>query len=96
MDAHLKYGPLKTLKDAGIVVIALPAHTSHALQPMDLPVFSATKEKFRELIAEHTISTRRDLKNYIFVIGELITKAYDHSLTMANVNRDSHQPEFGL
>ncbi len=69
MDAHLKHGPLKTLKDAGIVVIALPSHTSHALQPLDLSVFSATKERFRQLIAERTMPTRRDLKNDIFVIG---------------------------
>ena len=48
-------------------------------------MFSATKEKFRELLSERTISTRRDLTNDVFVIAEMITKAYDHSLTMANV-----------
>ncbi len=85
LNAHLKYDALKTLKDAGIVVIALPAHTSHALQPLDLAVFSATKQKYRDLLSERTISTRRDLKNEIFVIAELISKAYDLTLTRANI-----------
>ncbi len=85
MDAHLKYNSLKTLKDTGIVVVALPAHTSHALQPLDLSVFSSTKEKFRQLLSERTISTRRDLDNHIFVIAEMITKVYEHSLSMVNI-----------
>ncbi len=67
------------------MVIALPAHTSHALQPLDLSVFASTKEKFRQLLSERTISTRRDLKNDMFLIAEMVTKSYDHSLSMENI-----------
>lgn len=40
-DAHLKYESLKTLCDARIIVISIPAHTFYALQPLDVGVSSS-------------------------------------------------------
>lgn len=41
--AHLQYKTLKYLKGNGIIVVALPAHTSHVIQPVDVSVFSSYK-----------------------------------------------------
>ncbi len=48
-DAHVEYDALKALYDANIVIVALPAHTSHALLPLDVGVFSTLKERFKNI-----------------------------------------------
>lgn len=82
---HLQYGALKTLADANIVTVALPAHTSHATQPLDVGVFSSVKKKYGQYSSQRTISSRRSMKHDMFTVAELITKAYDEGLTRANI-----------
>ena len=45
-DCHVQYKVLQYLKENGVVV-ALPAHTSHILQPIDVTVFCPFKSFYR-------------------------------------------------
>ncbi len=66
---------------------ALPAHISHALQPLDVGVFFALKERFKQYLGERTISTKRDMRNDVFVMTEIVTKAYDDTFCIRNIKR---------
>lgn len=39
--SHVQFKTLQLLKENGVIIIALPSHTSHVLQPWDVSVFSS-------------------------------------------------------
>lgn len=78
--AHVSYEALAILKKNNIVVVALPAHTTHRLQVLDMSVFSSFMNKVRELINDRSI-TNRGRNNDIYTLCEIITKAYEESLS---------------
>lgn len=45
-SCHVSFKTLSLMKDNGIVVAGLPAHTSHALKPLDVSVFRPIKQEF--------------------------------------------------
>ncbi len=64
---------------------ALPAHTSHTLQTLDVGVFFALKERFKQYLGERTISAKRDMRNDVFAMTEIVTKAYDDTFCIRNI-----------
>lgn len=82
---HLKYKVLSLLKTNGIIVAGLPAHTSHALQPLDVGVFGPLKQAFRMYLSRRTVITRKDTRNDVFTICELLKKSYYDALTPVNI-----------
>lgn len=82
---HIRYKTLSLLRSNGIIVAGLPAHTSHVLQPLDVGVFSSCKENFRKLLCTRSITSKRNVRNDIFTICELLSKAYHMSVTSSNV-----------
>lgn len=63
---HIHYMILKVLKYNEIVVAGLLAHTFHSLQPLDIGVFTLYKEKFRKLLSNRNIASKRNVRNEIF------------------------------
>ena len=50
LDGHGSHCTLEVVRearDAGLDILTLPAHTSHALQPLDVSVFKSFKQNFR-------------------------------------------------
>ena len=45
--SHLTYSTVKAAMDDQIIMICLPPHASHALQPLDVAVFKPLKDKWR-------------------------------------------------
>ena len=43
--SHMTYPTVKAVMDNGILLVCLPANTSHALQPLDVGVFKPLKGK---------------------------------------------------
>lgn len=84
-SAHISFRTLQLLADNGIVVIGLPAHTSHVLQPLDMSVFGPLKERFRRLLSTRTVTTTNDARNDIFTVCELLRDAYHTVLIPRNV-----------
>jgi hypothetical protein len=89
MDAfsgHVQYRALKTLRDAQVQVVALPAHTSHRTQPLDVSIFGPMKNAFQSLFARRAIATtQREARNDIYTFCEMLRDAYYKSMTFSNI-----------
>ncbi|KAF8235673.1 hypothetical protein L208DRAFT_1211361, partial [Tricholoma matsutake] len=64
-NSHCTYGFCKFAADHNIVVISLPSHTTHALQPCDIacfePLASAWKSKVNSASADYVEITKWNL-----------------------------------
>ena len=88
MDSHkthmFNYQFMKLMSDNNIVVLAIPAHTSHLIQPLDDAPFAAFKSAWYEAMRIHTrASGARKLSKAEFF--ELFTPAWDVGLTVQNI-----------
>lgn len=79
---HIQFNFLKYLKDNNIVVIALPAHTSHVLQPLDLTVFGPYKSYLEEEL--HRVA-RISTKLNAFSVAVCIWNAYCKAFVPGNI-----------
>lgn len=57
-NSHLTYMTVKTAIDNQVVLVCLPPHTSHALQPLDVGVFKAVKSKWRKILEDYFNAAR--------------------------------------
>ena len=53
-SAHKRSDTLALAKIAGVILLFLPSHTSHLLQPLDVGVFSPLKTRYRKELARAT------------------------------------------
>ena len=70
--SHWTYRVLRLFKDNGIVIVSLPSHTSHVLQPLDVGVFRPWKNAFRSALNNRTVVVQLSTRNYIYTICELL------------------------
>lgn len=79
---HARYSTLKYLKENRIIVIGLPTHTSHTLQPLDVSVFSSFKSfACREF---HEIErTKRNVD--AFYVANVLAVAFQGSHSIINI-----------
>jgi hypothetical protein len=57
-NSHLTYKTVCSAKEADIMIICLPPHTSGALQPLDVAVFKSTKSKWRKILQKYFWESR--------------------------------------
>lgn len=48
--SHITYGTIKKAVDNNIIILCIPPHTSHALQPLDVGVFSPLKKVWKSIL----------------------------------------------
>lgn len=48
--SHITYDTMEIANKNKIIVVCLPAHTSHAMQPLDVAVFKSVKVKWRAIL----------------------------------------------
>lgn len=83
---HTCLKALQLLRDNGIVVIALPAHTSHRTQSLDYSVFSPFKAKLTNHLNNRTVySAMHCARNDVYTLCELIHEAYKEAVTYKNI-----------
>ena len=82
---HLDYRELSLLKQNQIVVAGLPAHTSRALQPLDVGVFTPLRQSFRTHLSRHTVKSKKVSRNDMCTVCELLSKAYNEGVTPVNI-----------
>ena len=46
--SHMTYGTIKKAVDNNIIILCISPHTSHALQPLDVDIFSLLKKVWKE------------------------------------------------
>lgn len=68
-DTHALYKTMKLLKENRIIVIGMPTHTSHIVEPLDFSVFSTFKaslsKEFRRLTLTKKIVDAFEVSNAI-------------------------------
>ena len=52
-NSHISYSLIKLAKDNNVHLLCLPPGSSHALQPLDVAVFKAVKDVWREVCIEY-------------------------------------------
>jgi hypothetical protein len=82
--SHLHYDAVKFANDNGIILLTFPPHCSHALQPLDVCVYSPFKRAFD---ASHNDWLQLNLEKRITVkeIEELTRPAYVAAFTPENI-----------
>lgn len=83
LDNHCTHSTLKSYnfcRDNGIVVVSLPPHTSHRLQPLDLTFFSSLKGAYYQE-CDQFIKSHHFEKISVTNIAELFAKAYNRITT---------------
>lgn len=85
--AHVSFRALQLLKDHRIIVVGLPAHTSHRTQVLDYTVFSAFKTSFRNLLNHRAATVSYTQRNDVYTVCELLHTAYKKSLTYDNITK---------
>ena len=81
-SAHLQFRTLDLFRKNNIITIALPSHSSHELQPLDVTVFGAFKSYLqREL---HMASQTKKIFN-AFDIASMLHNAYSLSFVAPNI-----------
>ena len=60
-NSHLTYATVKAAIENNIIILCLPPNTSHALQPLDVAVFSPMKVAWRQVLRKWSRESR--LKN---------------------------------
>ena len=89
-SGHVQFEALQVLKKKNVIVVALPAHTSHRTQVLDVSCFGPFKTEVRAELHKRSVQTAHTKRttpqrNDIFTLAELCTRAYHSAMTMANI-----------
>lgn len=89
LRSHMSAGVVHKLAESKIAVMALPAHTSDRLQPLDVSVFSAfkhwTNKRIDERISHYATRFVGDKRFGGLDIWECILEGYNAALSSSNV-----------
>lgn len=55
-ESHLSVKALDIAKENGVIILTLPPHSSHKLQPLDISVFGPFKRFYNDAIQSHLLS----------------------------------------
>lgn len=84
---HLSLPALQHMADNNVIVVALPAHTSHRTQVLDVSCFGPMKLALKDLFHSRSLATSQTpyARNDIYTLAELIKIAYRKSMTPRNI-----------
>lgn len=87
LDNHCSHVSLEAVgaaKDAGVVLLTIPPHTSHRLQPLDRTIFGPMKQYFNTAMDDFMRSNPgRSIT--IYDVGALTQRAFAQSMTLRNI-----------
>jgi hypothetical protein len=69
IDGHTSHVSLKILnllRSNQIICLMLPSHCTHALQPLDVVVFSSVKQDWTKLVTNHFKDGHKSIRNSDF------------------------------
>ena len=75
---------MKYAKENGIILLTIPPHTSHKLQPLDRTVYGLLKRYFN-VAAQDWMTNHPAQRTTIYQISELIGIAYPKAMTPTNI-----------
>lgn len=74
-ETHVTIDAINKARDYGIVILTIPPHTSHKLEPLDRGVFGPLKTYYNEACKNWLLSNPGKPLT-IYDIGEITGKAY--------------------
>lgn len=86
MDGHVShksYGALKYAKENGIVLLCLPAHCSHRMQPLDVSFFAPLKAYLNQELTKKIRQNEGRAISQLQIAG-IFRPAYEKAATVAN------------
>lgn len=83
-ESHISLKAITTAKDSGIVILTLPPHTSHRLQPLDRSVYGPMKRCYNKA-CDDWLRSRPGRQITIYEIAELTARAHTVAVTPSNV-----------
>lgn len=90
--SHISIGIINKARENGIVMLTLPPHCSHVLQPLDISVFSSFKEKYNVACNDWLLSNPGKILN-IYHTASLVGKVYQSSVTPSNITSGFKKPD---
>lgn len=83
-DSHVSVDAIQKAKDNNIVLLTIPPHTSHKLQPLDRTVFGPFKTHYHKAMADFMIENPGRAVT-IYDVGRLAGRAYEQAFTLRNI-----------
>ncbi|GBM59104.1 hypothetical protein AVEN_20123-1 [Araneus ventricosus] len=83
-DSHISIESLNYAKENGIILLTIPPHTSHNLQPLDCTVYGPLKRYFN-VAAQDWMTNHPAERITIYQIAELIGIAYPKAMVPNNI-----------
>ena len=83
-NSHLSYKAIAEAKNAGVVMLTFPPHTTHRLQPLDVSVYGPHQTYYNAACNEWQVSNPGKTIG-MYDIGELAGKAFIRALTPENI-----------
>lgn len=82
--SHISMGTVQHALDNSIVILCLPAHCSHLLQPLDVGVFKQAKSTWRQILKDYYAESRLKAVNKS-AFQALLNRLYKASFKPAHV-----------
>ncbi|XP_041473761.1 uncharacterized protein LOC121422665 [Lytechinus variegatus] len=88
-ESHLSIETYKLCRQNGVIMVSLPPHTSHSLQPLDVTVFSSLKVAYNEE-CDRFMRLHPGPRITQYEIGGLFNAAYCRVATMSKATNGFH------
>ena len=88
-ESHVSLQAINTAKENGIVILTLPPHTSHCLQPLDRAVYGPMKRCYNKA-CDDWLRSHPGRQISIYEIAELTARAHTVAVTPANIRSGFH------
>ena len=83
-DLHLSIEVLDYAKDNGIVMLTIPPHCSHKVQPLDCTVFGPFKRYYSTAVKSWMVDNPGKPMT-IYNIPQIVAQAFPKAMTMENI-----------
>ena len=83
-EAHISLAAIDLAKENGVVLLTMPPHTSHRLQPLDVCCFKPFKTAYAQAM-ENWMRSNPGKTITIYEIPEFVAHAQLHGLTAKNI-----------
>lgn len=83
-DSHISLSAINLAREAGIVLLTIPPHTSHKTQPLDRTVFGPYKTYFNKAANEWMLANPGKPIT-IYNIAQIVGKAYPQAFGQQNI-----------
>ncbi|XP_015111355.1 uncharacterized protein C01G6.5 [Diachasma alloeum] len=83
--SHMQYAALELCRQHDVIVVCLPSHTTHKLQPLDVSIFGRLKDKFKDA-CNKWFKTQQGQRLTRYQIGRIIKRTWDQTAILSTAS----------